>query len=63
MVAKVLVRVLLVKRRKTGDKALKVKANGQTKRIFFSQGEEGVRDAENTPLEILCDHKKAVGIK
>lgn len=62
MVAKVLVRVPLVKRRKTGDKALKVKANGQTKRIFFSPG-EGVRDAENTPLEILCDHKKAVGIK
>lgn len=38
MVSKVLVRVPLVKRRKTGDEALKVKTNGQTRRIFFSTG-------------------------
>lgn len=48
MVAKVLVRVPLVKRRKTGDKALKDKANGQTKRIFFSPGGGSERCGEYT---------------
>lgn len=63
MVSKVLVRDPLVKRRKTGNKALKVKTNGQTMEIFFFPLGEEVRDGEDTPSKIICDHKKAVGIK
>lgn len=60
MVSKALVRVPLVKRRKTGDKALKVKTNKQTNQDnFLSPLGEGVRSGENTPPKIICGHKKS----
>lgn len=60
MVAKVLARVPLVRRRKEGLHALKVKTKWTNQEsIFSSVGEDG----QNKPLGINCEHKKALGIK
>lgn len=60
MVAKVLARVPLVRGRKAGLKALKVKTKWTNQESIFSTGGG---DGDNKALEITCEHKKAVGIK
>lgn len=49
-----------MRRRKAGVKTLKVKTKWTNRENVFST--EG-GDGENKPLEIICEHKKAVGIK